>query len=53
MIPSLLLIFPHSCEIKSGSGLRTRLHPLYLVTITLVTGFASLIAEIHGRDDGY
>ena len=25
MIPGLLLIFLHGCEIKSGSGLRTRL----------------------------
>ena len=25
MIPGLLLIFLHSCEIKSGSGLRTML----------------------------
>ena len=26
LIPGLLPIFLHSCEIKSGSGLRTRLH---------------------------
>ena len=27
MIPGLLLIFLHGCEIKSGSGLGMRLHP--------------------------
>ena len=35
MVPGLLPIFLHGCEIKVGSGLGTRLGPLYIFETTL------------------
>ena len=52
MVPGLLPIFLHSCEIKSGSGLGTRLGYVYVqlcmrVTILALVVNSTNFTELH------